>query len=65
MNPLFLSLMLSAQPKDIPMQVLDKCIERELEACGDKLCEMSTDDNYLIAKQAFENLKDCIEKEMK
>ena len=63
----FLMLYISAdsKPKDVTMSVIEDCIFKELRDCGDKLCEMSYTSNYPIVEQAFENLKQCIDKAVK
>lgn len=49
----------------LTMELLQSCIDQELAQCPDKLCEMSSDDNYPIVQQAFENLKACIDDKTK
>lgn len=37
-----------------------ECFKKEIEACGDKICEMSTDSNVDILKQVESNVLDCL-----
>lgn len=50
-----------SESKSISMSMVETCFKRELDSCGDKICEMSTDDNYEVIRQAFDNVRTCLE----
>lgn len=37
------------------------CFNEQKEKCGDLICEMSTDDLYLVVEQIESNILDCLE----
>lgn len=41
--------------------IVEKCLQKELDNCGDKLCEMSTNDVYPIIEQLRINILACVE----
>jgi hypothetical protein len=60
MKSLVVSTVIAVQ--QVPIDKLNECFKRELDSCGDKICEMSTDDNSEIIKQLWKNVLDCIKK---
>lgn len=47
------------------MDEIKTCFQRELDRCGDVICEMSTDDNAKIIEQVQDNVIDCLEQKRK
>lgn len=45
--------------------IVEKCFDKEIVDCPDKICEISTDDPYDILQQVKVNILSCIESEMK
>jgi len=54
-----------ASGQQVPISKINECFQREIDSCGDKICEMSYDDNSEIIKQLWKNVIDCIEGEVK
>jgi len=41
--------------------IVDQCFQKELEACSDKACEMSSNDVYPIIEQLRINILACVD----
>lgn len=41
--------------------IVDQCFQKELDACADRACEMSSDDVYPIIEQLRINILACVE----
>lgn len=41
--------------------LVQKCFDEQIANCGDRLCEMSTDDVYEILQQVKINVLACVE----
>lgn len=37
------------------------CFQEQKDRCGDLICEMSTDDLFLVVEQLESNIMDCLE----
>lgn len=59
MKSLVLSAAISVQ--QVPIEKINDCFQKEIDRCGDVICEMSTDDNSEIIKQLWKNITECIE----